>query len=119
MGWYPFNTSTGGSYCHRHTQQISENPIAGKYYKANLEMTALWIDKAGEEIYRQSKDSKSEKGGGLLWKEALKDGGRLSDRWEFWKERLRVIGEFEGSDQDIKTLIKKMQRKMGEIENEL
>jgi len=66
------NFSLGGSRRHYYTQQISANPISSEHFKAWLRTAAMWMEKAGIEIYRQSKGSKSTEGGGLLWSIALK-----------------------------------------------
>lgn len=116
-GWYPLECGLGGSHRHRHTQQISSNPIHGDHYNAWLEMAALWMEKAGTEIYRQSKGSKSEEGGGLLWSRSLQEETNQIDKWQFWKERLRVIGNFEGSNEEIKNVVRKIERAMKETEN--
>lgn len=117
-GWYPLNFSLGGSRRHHHTQKISESPIFGEHLKAWLETAAMWMEKAGNEIYRQSKGSRSEEGGGLLWAEALKEGKVKGDKWDFWKERLRTIDGFEGSDAEIKALVAKLEQAMEKAEQQ-
>ena len=109
-----------GEYSDFKTKTISQNPIREEEQVGWLETSEIWISKAGVEIYRSSgledQVGIAKQGEGALWKEYFKENDLRGNRWKFWKERLRVLGDFEGSDEDIKRLSRSLIEKMENIE---
>lgn len=86
-----------------------------------LETSEIWIRKAGVEMLRSTGlEGDRFDGQGAIWKLHLKEIELAGSRWKFWKERLRALQGYEGTDEEgnkaVRTLSRSMVDKMDKIE---